>query len=117
VISRESWSFQAVDLKFIDEKDEHERFLEARRWMGKHGLPRFAFAKLPVEVKPIYVDFDSLIYVEMLTKLVRRTLASDHAHEPITVTEMLPRPDELWLRDHQGHQYTSELRIVAHDLK
>lgn len=117
VISRESWSFQAMDLKFIDEKNEHERFLEARRWMRKHGLPRFAFAKLPVEVKPIYVDFDSLIYVEMLTKLIRRTLASDHADEPITVTEMLPRPDELWLRDHEGHQYTSELRIVAHDLK
>ncbi|HEY6183823.1 MAG TPA: lantibiotic dehydratase [Terriglobales bacterium] len=117
VISRESWSFQAVDLKFIDEKNEHERFLEVRRWMRKHGLPRFAFAKFPVETKPIYVDFDSLIYVEMLTKMIRRTLASDRAHEPITVTEMLPRPDELWLRDHEGHQYTSELRIVAHDLK
>ena len=117
VISRESWSFQAVDLKFIDEKNEHERFLEVRRWMRKHGLPRFAFAKLPVEVKPIYVDFDSLIYVEMLVKMIRRTLASDRAHEPITVTEMLPQPDELWLRDHEGHLYTSELRIVAHDLK
>lgn len=117
VISRESWSFQAVDLKFIDEKTEHDRFLEVRRWMRKHGLPRFAFAKLPVEVKPIYVDFDSLIYVEMLTKMIRRTLASDRAHEPITVTEMLPQPDQLWLRDHEGHQYTSELRIVAHDLK
>jgi hypothetical protein len=117
VISRESWSFQAVELKFIDEKNEHERFLEVRRWMRKHGLPRFAFAKFPVEIKPIYVDFDSLIYVEMLIKMIRRTLASDRAHEPITVTEMLPRPDELWLRDHEGHRYTSELRIVAHDLK
>jgi hypothetical protein len=117
VISRESWSFQAVELKFIDEENEYERFLEVRRWMRKHGLPRFAFAKLPVEIKPIYVDFDSLIYVEMLIKMIRRTLASDRAHEPITVTEMLPRPDELWLRDHEGHRYTSELRIVAHDLK
>jgi len=117
VICRESWSFQAEELKFIDEKNEHERYLEARRWMRKHGLPRFAFAKLPVEVKPIYVDFDSLIYVEMLVKLIRRTLASDQAQEPITVTEMLPQPDELWLRDHEGQLYTSELRIVAHDLK
>jgi hypothetical protein len=117
VISRESWSFQAEELKFIEEKDEHERFLEVRRWMRKHGLPRFTFAKVPGEVKPIYVDFDSLIYVEMLIKMIRRTLAGDRADEPITVTEMLPRPDELWLRDHEGHQYTGELRIVAHDLK
>lgn len=117
VISRESWSFQAADLKFIDEKNEDDRFLEVRRWMRKHGLPRFAFAKTPVEVKPIYVDFDSLIYVEMLTKMIRRTLASDRAHEPIKVTEMLPAPHELWLRDHEGHQYTGELRMVAHDLK
>jgi hypothetical protein len=117
VISRESWSFQAAELKFIDEKNEDERFLEVRRWMRKHGLPRFVFAKVPVEVKPIYVDFDSLIYVEMLTKMIRRTLASDRAHEPVKVTEMLPAPHELWLRDHEGHQYTGELRIVAHDLK
>jgi hypothetical protein len=49
--------------------------------------------------------------------MIRRTLASDRANEPITVTEMLPQPDELWLRDHEGQRYTSELRIVAHDLK
>lgn len=85
--------------------------------MRKHGLPRFVFAKVPVEVKPFYVDFDSLIYVEILTKMIRRTLASDRANEPITVTEMLPAPHELWLPDHQGCKYTSELRIVAKDLK
>jgi hypothetical protein len=117
VICRESWSFLATELNFIDEKNEDERFLEVRRWMRRHGLPRFVFAKAPVEVKPIYVDFDSLIYVEMLTKMIRRTLASDRVHEPIAVTEMLPAPHELWLRDHEGCQYTSELRIVANDLK
>jgi hypothetical protein len=117
VICRESWSFHAAELKFIDANNEEERFLEVRRWMRKHGLPRFAFAKSPVEVKPIYVDFDSLIYVEMLTKMIRRTLASDRAHEPITITEMLPAHDELWLGDHQGYKYTAELRIVANDLK
>jgi hypothetical protein len=117
VICRESWSFRASELKFIDEKNEEERFLEVRRWMRKHGLPRFAFAKVPIEVKPFYVDFDSLIYVEILTKRIRKTLASDRAHEPITVTEMLPAPHELWLPDHEGLTYTSELRIVAKDLK
>jgi len=117
VICRESWSFRAAELKFIDEQTENERFLEVRRWARTHGLPRFAFARVPVEVKPFYVDFDSLIYVEILTKKIRKTLASDRAQEPITLTEMLPAPHELWLPDHQGYKYTSELRFVAKDLK
>jgi hypothetical protein len=80
-------------------EDEHIRFLEARRWMRSKGLPRFVFVKLPVEVKPVYVDFDSPIYVEILGKLIRRVPASDRAQEDITLTEMLPDPDHACLAD------------------
>ena len=117
VIRRESWSFFAGEVNFIHEKNEHDRFLEVRRWMRKHAMPRFVFARLPMEVKPFYVDFDNPIYLEILTKKIRKTLASNGSHEPITITEMLPAPDELWLPDHKGYRYTSELRIVAKDLK
>ena len=32
----------------------------------------------------------------------------------LTLTEMLPAPDQLWLSDDRG-SYTSELRVVAVD--
>jgi hypothetical protein len=116
VIVRESWSFPATDLPFTHQETEHERYLEARRWMHKRGLPRFVFVRIPVEVKPFYVDFESPIYVEIFIKMIRRMLASDRGGEPITVTEMLPTPGHLWLPDADGQRYTSELRIVVFDL-
>ena len=37
-----------------------------------HGIPRFVFVKAPVEIKPLYLDLDSPIYMEILAKLIRR---------------------------------------------
>ena len=113
VISRESWSFPAEELDFAFEKDEASRFLAARRWARAQELPRFAFVKSPAEVKPVYVDFASTIYVSMLAKLIRRT--AEQSGSSITFTEMLPRTDQTWLPDADGHTYTSEFRVVAVD--
>jgi hypothetical protein len=115
VITRESWSFPATEWQFVNQEEEHQRFLETRRWMRERGLPRFVFVRVPVEVKPFYLDFDSPVYVEIFCKMVRRMLASHRADELITMTEMLPTTDQLWLRDSDGRAYTSELRIVAKD--
>lgn len=115
VISRESWSFLAEELDFAFEKQEPERFLAARRWAHAQELPRFAFVKSPAEVKPVYVDFASTIYVDMLAKLIRRTAEQDGS--TIAFTEMLPRTDQTWLPDVDGNTYTSELRVVAVDQK
>lgn len=116
VVCRESWSFFASDLRFMQYEDESQRFLEARRWMQEHKLPRFVFVRVPVEVKPFYVDFSSPVYVEIFVKMIRRMLASKHAHQAITVSEMLPAPDQLWLPDSEGNVYSSELRMVVRDL-
>ena len=78
-------------------------------------LPRYVFAKAHVEDKPLYVDFDSPVYVELFIKVVRRVLASDRPNEQIAISEMLPTPDQVWLSDFSGEKYTSELRIVAVD--
>jgi len=113
VVARESWRFAAEELSFAFEKDEPGRFIAARRWARAAQLPRFVFAKTPVEIKPFYTDFLSPIYVEILAKMVRRT-AESSGH--VTLSEMLPRADQLWLPDNEGHRYTSELRIVAVDM-
>jgi hypothetical protein len=121
VVSRESWSFSPLEMEFASEKDEATRYLEARRWAQQSDLPRFVFFKSQFEVKPIYVDFASPLLINVLSKLVRQTheacLAAERDPEQllITLTEMYPTPDLVWLPDAAGQRYTSELRMVALD--
>ena len=117
VVARESWRFSGSELAFAKIKDDVERFVQARKWAHGFGIPRFAFVRVPVEIKPFYVDFDSPLYVDILAKMVRRTLeASDSKGDEILVREMLPGTDMLWLPDAEGQRYTSEFRVVAVDL-
>jgi hypothetical protein len=113
VVSREQWRFPAEELTFAFQKDEQSRFLAARRWARTCGLPRFVFVKTPIEVKPFYTDFSSPIYVEILAKSIRHSAQSGAR---IAFTEMLPLPNQLWLPDNEGRQYTSELRIITLDM-
>jgi hypothetical protein len=113
VISRESWRFNPADLDFAAEKDEAARFVRTREWATALGIPRYVFAKSDAEHKPVYVDFTSPAYVNALAKLVRRTNAAERLPDKtISVVEMLPAHDGLWLADHEGNRYTSELRLT-----
>ncbi|MFJ9790522.1 lantibiotic dehydratase [Streptomyces globosus] len=114
VVARETWRMTAAELDFAEEKDEARRFVRARRRRAETGLPRFAFAVLPTETRPFYVDFDSPVYVNILAKAVRRMARKDPDGR-VVFTEMLPGPDQAWLTDGRGEAYTSELRFVAVD--
>jgi lantibiotic biosynthesis dehydratase-like protein len=116
VVSRESWSFSPSEMEFAFEKDETNRFLAARSWAKAQGIPRFAFAKTPVEVKPFYIDFASPIYMDIFAKTIRRTMEANDPSSLISVTEMLPGTDQTWLPDSENNRYTSELRIIAVDI-
>jgi hypothetical protein len=113
VIARESWTFRAADTGWAFVKDESSRFAAARAWRAGHGLPERVFAVLPVERKPIGVDFASLPLVNILAKEVRRT--AEAGEQAFSVTEMLPDLGEMWLPDRAGHRYASEFRLVAFD--
>jgi hypothetical protein len=116
VICRESWSFLYSEMGFAHEKEDAVRFLAARNWAKSHGLPRFVFVKVPTEMKPLYLDFDSPIYVDIFTKAIRKMDGQSKSNESVLLTEMLPAPDRLWLPDAEGRRYTSELRMVAVDI-
>ncbi|MCU1245841.1 MAG: hypothetical protein JWN02_1751, partial [Acidobacteria bacterium] len=92
VLYRESWSFPASELAFAEAGSESERFLGARRFMQRHDLPRLVFFRVHVERKPMYLDFESPVFIETFCKCIRRVLASDKPGEPVTISEMLPAP-------------------------
>jgi hypothetical protein len=120
VAVRESWSFGADELLWAKAATEAERFLAARRWARDWELPSRLFVKLKGERKPMFVDLESPVLVELLARAVRRLAGSDGMHSEdsrnVEVSEMLPGVEELWLTDRAGHHYTSELRLVTLDL-
>ncbi len=117
VVCRETWRFAASEILFAFEKEERARFLGARRWARSHALPRHVFVKVPVEAKPVYLDFDSPILVDNFAKFIRRTAKSYPTGLQVTLTEMLPNHDQVWLPDAADQRYTCELRIIAVDQK
>jgi len=116
VVKRESWRFKPADIPFAREQDPAERFLLSRKWMEEHELPRFLFYKVPVETKPAYMDLHSPIFIDIFSRMVRRTAEANLPHAVIEVTEMFPTVDQTWLPDGENNRYSCELRIVALDV-
>ncbi|HEU4423666.1 MAG TPA: amino acid adenylation domain-containing protein [Pilimelia sp.] len=117
VLSRETWRVRACDLEFARITNEAIRFRRVRQWQRALGIPRFAFVKTPVERKPFYVDFASLAAVDGLARAVRRTVAGAGPDAVLRISEMLPRPDQLWLTDDAGARRAAEFRLVAVDTR
>ena len=66
------------------------------------GWPRYLFAKSSSEPKPICLDLNVSFAHTMLQKLLQKGA--------LTLVEMLPCPQALWLQRHTG-THTSELRV------
>jgi hypothetical protein len=115
VVCREAWHYAVEELSFAEIEHDHERFLATRRWARTSMMPRMVFVKVPVEDKPFYVDFDSPIYVNILSRMIRRTKEDRPPNARITISEMLPELEQLWLPDAEGQHYTSELRFAVLD--
>jgi len=115
VVLRESWSLPVDGAAFLDEKDEVARYLAARRWAAHWRMPRFVFASVPGEVKPFFVDLHSVLSVNLLTTALRRAREAGPGDRRLTVTEMLPAPDQAWLPDGTGGGCCSELRLLLVD--
>jgi lantibiotic biosynthesis dehydratase-like protein len=115
IIKRESWHFSPEEIQFAYCAGAADRFLQARNWARAHGIPRFVFYKVPVEKKPAYLDFDSPIFVDIFSKMIRRTVDAKLPGAMVDLSEMLPLFDQIWLTDVSGRRYTSEFRFVAVD--
>jgi hypothetical protein len=111
VAQRRTWRIPAAELPAeVDGRGEHEWYLAWRRWQRAAGLPRRVFASLGGERKPLYVDFDSYFSVQLLHTATRGATAT------AVLTEMLPGPDDLWLRD-GADSYVTELTVELNGLR
>jgi hypothetical protein len=117
VVSREKWTLPVTEAAFAGNTDESARYLQARAWAARHGLPRHVFLRFSGERKPIYADLTSLASIELLCRGLRRASRNAGQDASVTIAEMLPVPDQAWLFDADGQRYTAELRMVATDIR
>ncbi len=115
VIQRETWRPRVGELNLPHPRDEAGEYLAIRRWLLDNEVPTRWFTITPDEPKPVFVDATSPVLVQLFGRLVRSTERAHGPHATITLTEMLPDATGCWLRDADGHRYTSELRMVAVD--
>ncbi|MFI6845046.1 lantibiotic dehydratase family protein [Kitasatospora sp. NBC_00085] len=108
VLQRRLWRIPVAELAGLGadgsrRKGNAAEFFAACELRARHGLPRHAFVKFDSEPKPLYVDFEAPLLVRQMFRLA-------HGDTGLaTFSEMLPGPDQLWLR-RNGLSYTSELR-------
>ncbi len=94
-------------------KGEAERYLAARRWRARLGLPERVFARVGTEVKPVYVDFTGPAYVAAFAAMVRVAHRKAGPDTPVVVSELLPGPGAAWLSDVDGRRFLSAAEPIA----
>ncbi|MEZ4265762.1 MAG: lantibiotic dehydratase [Myxococcota bacterium] len=101
VIHRRRW--RVVSSRWAGERSA-EASVKRLRALAGDAFPRFTFVSPASEPKPLLFDRDSPLAVEFLLRHARESKA-------LTFVEMLPGPEDLWLRGEAG-AHTSELRLV-----
>lgn len=77
---------------------------EVRLWQSRLGMPRHVFFLTDLEPKPMWMDFEAVVSVANFSHAARRA-------SRVTLSEMLPRPEALWLNTQTG-RLASEIRIL-----
>lgn len=105
VLSRRTWKLPSAEIPQPNTKiGETSRLLAVARMCATRNLPTRFFAKSPAERKPIFVDTATPSLLDALTRLAATS-------ETLTVSEVLPTPEEAWLRDGEL-RFAAELRCV-----
>lgn len=104
VLQREQWCLRREELfPGTYQGTSFELLLDTQRAARKLRLPRYLFARVAGERKPVLVDLANYFLLELLAYIVP-------GEGEVTLTEALPGPNELWLRSSIG-TYCAELRL------
>jgi hypothetical protein len=105
VYQRERWEVDPSEIPPLGAGDDLERLVRCWALRERLGLPERVFVRAVGEPKPVFVDLASPLGLEVLAQVASRSTS-------LTVSEMLPGPDELWLRGADG-PYCCELRLAC----
>ncbi len=114
VVVRESWRTTVAEA-WPTRSGGLPEYLAIRRLRLALGLPERLFVKIRTEVKPVYVDLTSPRYVSALATMLRSARERAGDETEVTMTELLPGPDQAWLPGPGGQRYFSELRVHVRD--
>ncbi|WP_338028155.1 lantibiotic dehydratase [Actinocatenispora thailandica] len=115
VVSRETWRTTVDRSGLAAARGDAARYLAVRRWRAELGLPERVYVKIDTEIKPFFVDLTSPQFAVALCNAARGARTRAGRDVPVSVTEMLPTPDECWVPDAAGRRYFSELRLQITD--
>lgn len=105
ILQRNRWQLTKDEI-FVNEKTyDHSTvdiFIEAVRAKQSYKMPDYVFFKSESQSKPIMLDFKNYFFIEIL-------YAQSLIDDCFNISEMLPDPDHLWLKDQRG-SFTSEIR-------
>lgn len=105
ILQRAQWTFAKEELQaVIKEKEPFHTYIALQKFRRQHLLPRHVFLRVPSEQKPVYLDLENPYALDLLQHLAGK-------NRKVIFSEMLPPPDQLWLRDQKG-TYCSELRTL-----
>jgi hypothetical protein len=114
VLARQRWRVPCGELGFARAESSIDRFTALRRWFRENNIPRRVFVRVASENKPVYLDANTPLSVDIVARMIRTEQERDVSSDAI-ISEMLPDPQQCWLTDKQGHRYTCELRTAALD--
>ncbi|MGC4896679.1 thioesterase domain-containing protein [Micromonospora sp. DT31] len=117
VVARQTWRTTVGESGLSLVTSEQDRFLAVRDWRRGLGLPEQVYVKLGTETKPCFVDLASPGFAAMLCAMVRAARVDGGDDVSLTVSEMLPGPDQAWVPDAAGRRYFSELRLHITDTR
>lgn len=101
---RRQWRLAPSPIAALARGPRHLRYARLHRLLQARGLPRYVFLKSEAEPKPLWLDTLDPVAADLLISMAGAT------DRPLTISEMLPSPDQLWLRDDRG-RYVCELRL------
>lgn len=106
VIYRREWIIPVTDYPHRRKPFTAKVFFDLKNMCRQWNVPRHFMLRVESWRKPLYVDTENILTLEML----HQVLGKDPIQ--VRVTEMLPGPDELWLRDEDG-RYCCEFSCTA----
>jgi hypothetical protein len=105
VYQRERWVVPAADWgEGLSDSDDAGLLEWAAELRHRLALPRFVYLHAASEPKPYYVDFSAPLALRVVQQLAA-------TNDRLTFTEMLPGPDDLWIRE-DGERFCGEFRMT-----